>query len=366
MVPAFSPLSDRGRPIVSSFTPLNHSSTPAYPTGSPRAPTTAQVVPTIHGPNVPERAPVGQDGKPMSPAGKQATQAAKPQKRNKRLWSEEEQAAVRRQLGDFCKLAVVTKVVLRDDERCDDKARVVHLERLLARRTAELAAEKRRVAPLLADKDAEIARLKADLKALRADNDSLRQENQRLRESSHSECQGGELAIMEEVRAGFGELQAALQKQRSHGNVSAAPERPTPRCTASSAASSTSEARVSPSALGDSVETPRQHSDVSLRAIGPKDCARLRHQSYGQVGRFGCLLFRKVISEENYKAWSRTTNWDGSRGKHELPQNVKKFVVKTLRRNFPAMKKKGLKDCINKINEFLRTTRKCPQGLTLL
>lgn len=107
MVPAFSPLNDRGRPIVSSFTPLNHSSTPAYPTVSPRAPTTAQVVPTIHGPSVPDRAPVGQDGKPMSPAGKQATQATKPQKRNKRLWSEEEQAAVRRQLGDFCKLVKV-------------------------------------------------------------------------------------------------------------------------------------------------------------------------------------------------------------------------------------------------------------------
>lgn len=107
MVSAFSTLNDRGRPIVSSFTPLNHSSTQSYPTGSPGAPTSAQVVPTIHGPNVPDRAPLGQDGKPMSPAGKQATQAAKSQKRIKRLWSKEEQAAVRRQFGDFCKLVKV-------------------------------------------------------------------------------------------------------------------------------------------------------------------------------------------------------------------------------------------------------------------
>ncbi|XP_023259042.1 M-phase phosphoprotein 8 isoform X1 [Seriola lalandi dorsalis] len=107
MVPAFSPLNDRSRPIVSSFTPLNHSSTPAYPTSSPRAPTTAQVVPTIHGPSVPDRAPVGQDGAPMSTPGRRVTPAVKPQKRNKRLWSEEEQAAVRRQLGDFCKLVKV-------------------------------------------------------------------------------------------------------------------------------------------------------------------------------------------------------------------------------------------------------------------
>lgn len=105
MVPAFSPLNDRSRPIVSSFTPLNHSSTPAYPTGpSLMAPATAQVVPTIHRPSVPDRT-VAHESK--SAAGKQVTPAAKPQKRIKRLWSAEEQAAVRRQLGDFCKLVKV-------------------------------------------------------------------------------------------------------------------------------------------------------------------------------------------------------------------------------------------------------------------
>lgn len=107
IVPTFSPLNDRSMPIVSSFTPLNHSSTPTYPTGPPRAPTTAQVVPSIHGPSVPDRAPVVQESTPMSTARRQVTPAVKPQKRNKRLWSEEEQAAVRRQLGDFCKLVKV-------------------------------------------------------------------------------------------------------------------------------------------------------------------------------------------------------------------------------------------------------------------
>lgn len=106
MLPPFSPLNDRSRPIVSSFTPLNHSSAPAYPTGPPpRAPTTAQVVPTIHRPSVPDRTPVVQESMPT--AGKRVTPAVKPQKRNKRLWSKEEQAAVRRQLGDFCKLVKV-------------------------------------------------------------------------------------------------------------------------------------------------------------------------------------------------------------------------------------------------------------------
>ncbi len=104
MVPAFSALNDRSRPIISSFTPLNHPSTPAYPTNPPRATTTAQVVPTIHRPSVPDRTHVLPESTPMSPA---VTPAVKPQKRNKRLWSEEEQAAVRRQFGDFCKLVKV-------------------------------------------------------------------------------------------------------------------------------------------------------------------------------------------------------------------------------------------------------------------
>ncbi|XP_028991933.1 M-phase phosphoprotein 8 isoform X2 [Betta splendens] len=107
LVPTFSPLNNQSLPIVSSFTPLNHSSTTTYPSAPPRTPTTAQVVPCIHGPSVPDRAPLVQENTHMSNSRKQVTSAVKPQKRNKRLWSEEEQAAVRRQLGDFCKLVKV-------------------------------------------------------------------------------------------------------------------------------------------------------------------------------------------------------------------------------------------------------------------
>lgn len=104
MVPAFSTLNNRDMPIVSSFTPLNHPSTPAYDT-PPGATTTAQVVPTVHRPSVPDTAQVEQRSAPMSPEA--TSPAAKPQKRIKRLWSEEEQAAVRRQFGDFGKLVKV-------------------------------------------------------------------------------------------------------------------------------------------------------------------------------------------------------------------------------------------------------------------
>lgn len=103
----FSTLNDGSRPIMSSFTPLNHSSSPPYPLSPSRGPAAAQVVPTIHGPSLSDRSPVVSENAPMSSAGKQINPAVKPQKRNKRLWSEEEQAAVRRQLGDFSKLVKV-------------------------------------------------------------------------------------------------------------------------------------------------------------------------------------------------------------------------------------------------------------------
>ncbi|XP_076144364.1 protein Pat-like [Alosa pseudoharengus] len=167
------------------------------------------------------------------------------------------------------------------------------------------------------------------------------------------------------MRAGIGELQATLREQRSYST----PERPIPRCT-STPAPETSSLQMSPLALSvtlnDSIQVPSQHADVTLRDVGPEDHAKIHQQSYGKVGRYGCLLFRSIVTEEHYKAWSKTTNWDGAKGKRALPQNVKNFVVSTLQRKFPAMGRSELKDCINKINEFLRTTRRSSQGFNVL
>ncbi|KAM4731455.1 M-phase phosphoprotein 8 isoform 2-T2 [Anableps anableps] len=107
MISAFSTLNDRSRPVMSSFTPLDHSSTPPYHTSPPRVHTSAQVVPSIHEHGVSESSPVVQESTPVSSVKKRVPPGVKPQKRNKRLWSEEEQAAVRRQFGDFCQLAKV-------------------------------------------------------------------------------------------------------------------------------------------------------------------------------------------------------------------------------------------------------------------
>ncbi|XP_068185624.1 M-phase phosphoprotein 8 isoform X2 [Antennarius striatus] len=104
LVPAFSPLKNRNTPVISSFTPLKLANAAAYPTNPPMGPAMAQVVPTVHRPSVTDTTQVVQGSSPTSTA---VTPAAKPQKRVKRLWSEEEQAAVRRQFGDLCKLVKV-------------------------------------------------------------------------------------------------------------------------------------------------------------------------------------------------------------------------------------------------------------------
>lgn len=103
VLPSFSTV-HRNPPIVSSFTPLNHPDASIYDGNPPRVPAAAQVVPTGHRPGVSERTLHVLGSAAQSVA---APTAEKPQKRIKRLWSEEEQAAVRRQFGDFCKLVKV-------------------------------------------------------------------------------------------------------------------------------------------------------------------------------------------------------------------------------------------------------------------
>ncbi|KAG5277785.1 hypothetical protein AALO_G00091360 [Alosa alosa] len=248
------------------------------------------------------------------------------------------------------KTAAVSKVLL-----CDDKGWMANMESRLAARTADLTSERARVAQLLAEN----ASLKADLSASRAEADHLRREIQGLREASQRGL------LVEEMRAGIGELHSVLRM------VNSTPARSIPRRASTPAPEvDSSDCQMSPSAISssltNSIQMTGQWADVSLRDFGPEDHVRLLQMSFGQVGRYGCLLFRHIISEENYQAWSKTTNWDGSRGKRSLPQNVKSFVVSTLRRHFPDMDRGELKECVDKINEFLRTTRKNSQGLTLL
>lgn len=222
---------------------------------------------------------------------------------------------------------------------------MTHLESVLGAIKAVLAAEKAQAD----ERDAKVVSLKAENNNLRQENDNLRLELQRLqsRECGHLEI----LQEMRDMRAGIGELQAAPREQRRHSTPM------TPRC-ASTLESST--LQMSPlvlsSTFNNSIQNAGQHRDVTLHHVSPEDHARIHQQSHGQVGRYGCLLFRTIIPEEYYRAWSKTTNWYGSKGKRALPQDVKNFVISTLQQKFPDIGSSGLMDCIDKINEFLRKT----------
>ncbi|XP_076118398.1 uncharacterized protein LOC143099204 [Alosa pseudoharengus] len=84
------------------------------------------------------------------------------------------------------------------------KGWMANVESRLAARTADLTSERARVAQLLAEN----ASLKADLSASRAETDNLRQEMQELRETSQRSL------LMQEMRAGIGELHSALHSKK--------------------------------------------------------------------------------------------------------------------------------------------------------
>lgn len=170
---------------------------------------------------------------------------------------------------------------------------------------------------------------------LKTDINNLKQE---LQEFQSREC--GHLDILQTMTAGFVELKTALCEQRT----SLTPEGPKER----------DHSAPEPSFKRE----PIQHTDVALLDVSPEKLNLLYKRSFGQVGRYGCLVFRSIISNEHYKVWKKTTNWDGSRGKKALPKNVKDFVMSAVQRRFPKLKYKDRKVCIDRINEYLRRPRR--------
>lgn len=216
---------------------------------------------------------------------------------------------------------------------------------LLTRRTRELDAEKGRAEAL-----------KVEMTDLREEMTALREESQRQKE---------------ELEKQISELRAALDVQTTQQDVSVnSPEKPLSSPRLSSKPTSTSSASCSPSGFSiipaDSSHFHRlcrQHPDIKIREVKPEDHTTLLRMSQGRADRYGCLLFRFVTPEEKYRAWCVTTNWDGSRGKWELPGNLKEFLVNTMRQKFSPMSGRDEKMLINRINEVLRTPRQFALGL---
>lgn len=174
--------------------------------------------------------------------------------------------------------------------------------------------------------------------------------------------------LLKEIR----DLRAALDthKTQQDGSVNS-PERQllTPRLNSNTTTTALACTSASCSPSGHSIisspfhRVSWQHPDMEIREVGPQHHSTLLQMSHGCPDRYGCLLFRFVTPEEKYWAWCVTTNWHGSRGKWELPGNLKEFLVNTLRQKFSDMAARDEMMLVDRISEVLRQPHQFPMRL---
>lgn len=102
--------------------------------------------------------------------------------------------------------------------------------------------------------------------------------------------------------------------------------------------------------------------DVCLNPVSMKKEKKLYLESAGKDGRprperFAVLLFKSLVPHEVYREWSGTVNYDGSRGKNALPNNLRKAIAEVVRRKFPNLTPCDWKMIKDRLNELLRTRR---------
>ena len=101
----------------------------------------------------------------------------------------------------------------------------------------------------------------------------------------------------------------------------------------------------------------KQHPPIEMPVVRAEEHESLLAQSSNRYDRYGCLLFRHCITEEMYAEWQRTTNWDGCRGKTELPENLKKYVEDCVKNKFQIRERRDMKLLVDRVNECLRSPR---------
>ncbi|XP_053320716.1 uncharacterized protein LOC128492255 [Spea bombifrons] len=105
----------------------------------------------------------------------------------------------------------------------------------------------------------------------------------------------------------------------------------------------------------DSVGEPLP--DILLASMSAGLLNNFKMQSRGQPHRYAQLLFQHHVPYSLYKTWTHNTNYDGSRGKHALPKNLKRLIINETSMAFkmtpPVLKK--IKDTLNGLLRIPRT-----------
>ncbi|KAM8972228.1 uncharacterized protein RCH25_017857 [Pelodytes ibericus] len=106
-----------------------------------------------------------------------------------------------------------------------------------------------------------------------------------------------------------------------------------------------------PDCLGDPLP------DIPLATMTAGLLNNFKMQSRGQPHRYAQLLFQHHVPYSVYKTWTHNTNYDGSRGKHALPKNLKRLIINETSAAFkltpPVLKK--IKDTLNGLLRIPRT-----------
>ncbi|KAM4665089.1 uncharacterized protein O3C94_013002 [Discoglossus pictus] len=89
--------------------------------------------------------------------------------------------------------------------------------------------------------------------------------------------------------------------------------------------------------------------DIPLPTLSAELRKNFRLRSHRQPHRYAQLLFQHFVPYSLYKTWTHNTNYDGSRGKRALPNNLKRVILNEtsdIYRLTPAVLKK-IKDTLN-------------------
>uniref|UniRef100_A0A8C5QUS2 KRAB domain-containing protein n=1 Tax=Leptobrachium leishanense TaxID=445787 RepID=A0A8C5QUS2_9ANUR len=111
----------------------------------------------------------------------------------------------------------------------------------------------------------------------------------------------------------------------------------------------------------DSVRTPDclgdPLPDIPLASMSAGLLNNFKMQSRDQPHRYAQLLFQHHVPYSVYKTWTHNTNFDGSRGKHALPKNLKKLIIRETSTAFKVTTA-VLKKIRDTLNALLRIPRR--------
>ncbi|XP_044143287.1 uncharacterized protein LOC122932758 isoform X1 [Bufo gargarizans] len=97
-------------------------------------------------------------------------------------------------------------------------------------------------------------------------------------------------------------------------------------------------------------------SDFTLPVVDSSTLDRLHETARNEPHRFAQLLFQELVPYDVYKTWTHTVNYDGSRGKRALPENLRNAIVQETQKYYFITTEiaKKIKDTLN---AFLRMPR---------